>query len=47
MRGFILGGSAVVRGDSGRVFRFDAPSDDYIADTQSAMQGIADLLLTR
>ncbi len=50
-RGYVLDGtfsrSAVVRGDSGRVFVFTAPDGLDVADIQMAMQGIADLLLTR
>lgn len=46
-RGYVLENSAIVRGDSGRVFRFDAPDNLDIADIQGAMQSIADLLLTR
>lgn len=45
-RGFVHRNSAVVRGDSGRVFRFDAPDDLDVPDTQVAMQEIAALLLT-
>ncbi len=46
-RGFVFDGSAIVRGDSGRVFRFDTPDNVDVADMQTAMEGIADLLLTR
>lgn len=45
-RGFVHRNSAVVRGDSGRVFRFDAPDDIDVPDIQAAMQEIAALLLT-
>lgn len=50
-RGYVLDGSfersVVVRGDSGQVFVFSAPDSLNVADIQMAMQGIADLLLTR
>lgn len=50
-RGYVLDGtfnrSVVVRGDSGQVFVFTAPDGVDVADIQLAMQGIADLLLTR
>jgi hypothetical protein len=46
-RGFVYDGSAVVRGDSGRVFRFDTPLNIGVADMQTAMEEMADLLLTR
>lgn len=46
-RGYVLDSTAVVRGDSGRVFVFGAPDSLDLADTEAAMQGIADLLLTR
>lgn len=46
-RGFVLDGSAIVRGDSGRVFRFDTPDNVDVPDMQLAMEAIAALLLTR
>jgi len=46
-RGFVDQNSAIVRGDSGRVFRFDAPDSIDVPDSQAAMQDIAELLLTR
>ena len=50
-RGYVLDGtfsrSAVVRGDSGQVFVFTAPDNLDVADIESAMQNLADLLLTR
>jgi len=46
-RGFVDRYSAVVRGDSGRVFRFNFPESVDVPNIQVAMQDIADLLLTR
>jgi hypothetical protein len=48
-RGFVYEESAVVLGDSGRVFRFDTPPSvfDSIAEAQVAMEASAALLLTR
>lgn len=46
-RGYVLDATATVRGDSGRVFRFDAPENITTPDLPSAMQNLADLLLTR
>ena len=46
-RGFIDGYSAVVRGQSGRVFRIDVPTNIDIADPPATMQSVVDILLTR
>ncbi|MFT5204536.1 MAG: hypothetical protein ACI9C1_003947 [Candidatus Aldehydirespiratoraceae bacterium] len=46
-RGFIDGFSAVVLGDSGRVFRIDVPSNVDLPDVPAAMQAAVDILLTR
>ena len=46
-RGFIDDFSAVVRGESGRVFRIDVPSNVDVADVPAAMQAVVDILLTR
>ncbi len=46
-RGYVLDRSAIVRGDSGQVFRFGTPSNVELVDAQAAMEEIAALLLTR
>jgi hypothetical protein len=46
-RGYVREHSAIVRGDSGRVFNFTTPNNLDVPDIQVAMQAIADLLLTR
>lgn len=46
-RGFVYDGSAVVLGDSGRVFRFDTPESIGIPNMQEVMEEMAALLLTR
>lgn len=46
-RGYILGRSAVVLGDSGRLFRFDLPDNAEVSELATAMRQLADVLLAR